>query len=154
MVQYLRSDATCLSDNDIQDIINARNSMKRASEVMADKYKISSRRVYQIWRGVHPPIDPTEDTVKDITSGSKGFQNQVKKTEVKKTKSTHTSEPFRSQSVQKEKAISSARGAIGDTKSKRTGTTSDDHILNALFEKEARRDEKNKINGTHLLTHH
>src|SRR3954451_18763715 len=123
MVRYLRSDATCLSDKDIQDIINARNLMKRASEVMADKYKISSRRVYQIWRGVHPPIDPTE---------------------VKKTKSTHTLEPFQSQSVQKEKEISPTRGTVRDTKSKRTGTTSDDHILKARYEKEARRDEKNK----------
>src|SRR3954452_908400 len=123
MVQYLRSDATCLSDNDIQDIINARNSMKRASEVIADKYKISSQRVYQIWRGVHSPIDPTE---------------------VKKTKSTHTSEPFQSQSVQKKRAISPARGVIGDTRSKRTGIASDDHILKARYEKEARRSEKNK----------
>jgi len=148
----LRSDATCLSDKDIQDIINARNSMKQASEVIANKYKISSRRVYQIWRGAHPPIDPAKGTVKDITSGNKGSQNQVKKTEVKKTKSTHTSEPFQSQSVQKGKEISPARGAIRDTKSKSTGTTSDDHLLNALFEKEAKRGEKNKINGTHLLT--
>ena len=147
MVRYLRSDATCLSDKDIQDIINARNSMKRASEVMADKYKISSRRVYQIWRGAHPPIDPTEDTVKDITSGSKESQNQVKKT-------THTSEPFQFQSVQKERAISSARGAIGDTRSKRIGITFDDHILEVRYEKEARRSEKNKIGGTHLLIHY
>ncbi|CAG8855986.1 25986_t:CDS:1, partial [Gigaspora margarita] len=34
-----------------------KNSMKRAPEAMANKYKISIRRVYQIWRGVHPPID-------------------------------------------------------------------------------------------------
>src|SRR6266480_4293986 len=45
---------------DIQDIISAKNSMKRASEVMANKYKISSRRVYQIWRGVHLLIDSKE----------------------------------------------------------------------------------------------
>ncbi|CAB4380553.1 unnamed protein product [Rhizophagus irregularis] len=63
MVRFLRSDATCLSDKDIQDIINARNSMKRASEVMAEKYKISSRRVYQIWRGEHPPLDKTGSLV-------------------------------------------------------------------------------------------
>src|ERR671929_1690696 len=57
MVRFLRSDATSLSDKDIQDIINAKNIMKRASEAMATKYKISTRRVYQIWRGEHPPID-------------------------------------------------------------------------------------------------
>ena|SRR5918912_334136 len=57
MVRFLRSDATPLSDKDIQDIINAKNIMKRASEAMATKYKISTRRVYQIWREEHPPID-------------------------------------------------------------------------------------------------
>lgn len=57
MVRFLRTDATRLSNEDIQDIINAKNTMKRASEAMATKYKISPRRVYQIWRGVHPPID-------------------------------------------------------------------------------------------------
>ena len=46
--RFLRSDATSLSDDNIRDIINAKNSMKRASKVMAKKYKISSRRVYQI----------------------------------------------------------------------------------------------------------
>ena len=34
--------------------------MKHASEVMADKYRISSRCVYQIWRGVDPPMDTRE----------------------------------------------------------------------------------------------
>jgi hypothetical protein len=66
MIRYLRSDATCLSFEDIQDIIKAKNSMKRASETMATKYKISTQRVYQIWRGVHPQIDP-----KDIKPFSK-----------------------------------------------------------------------------------
>ncbi|UZO03791.1 uncharacterized protein OCT59_024193 [Rhizophagus irregularis] len=60
MIRYLRSDATRLSSEDIQDIIKAKNSMKRASEAMANKYKISTRRVYQIWRGVHPQIDPKD----------------------------------------------------------------------------------------------
>jgi hypothetical protein len=57
MRKYLRSDATPLSHEDIQDIIKARNSIKRASEVMARKYKISSRRVYRIWRGEDRPPD-------------------------------------------------------------------------------------------------
>ncbi|CAG8656995.1 4871_t:CDS:2, partial [Diversispora eburnea] len=57
-------------DDDIQDIINARNSMKRASEAMAIKYKISTRRVYQIWRENHPPIDPREIVSQPINIGS------------------------------------------------------------------------------------
>ncbi|RHZ78157.1 hypothetical protein Glove_167g28 [Diversispora epigaea] len=55
--RFLRSDATPLSDDNIRDIVNAKNSMKRASEVMAKKYKISSRRVYQIWRNQEYPTD-------------------------------------------------------------------------------------------------
>lgn len=97
MIRYLRSDATHLSAEDIQDIIKAKNSMKRASEVMANKYKISTRRVYQIWRGAHPPINPKDikplpeepdstqqaDPVEcNIISGSK-----IKKTGGKKSKS-------------------------------------------------------------------
>ncbi|CAG8536777.1 2875_t:CDS:1, partial [Dentiscutata erythropus] len=70
IVRYLRSDATPLSDDNIQDIINARNSMKRASEAMAIKYKISTRRVYQIWRDNHPPIDPREVVSQPINIGS------------------------------------------------------------------------------------
>src|SRR5947209_7278957 len=58
MVRYLRSDATSLSDEDIWDIINAKDLMNRASEVMAKKYKISPQQVYQIWRKEHPPIAP------------------------------------------------------------------------------------------------
>ncbi|CAG8662513.1 5810_t:CDS:1, partial [Paraglomus occultum] len=56
--------------DNIQDIINARNSMKRASEAMAIKYKISTRRVYQIWRENHPPIDPREVVSQPINIGS------------------------------------------------------------------------------------
>ncbi|CAI2196299.1 12323_t:CDS:2 [Funneliformis geosporum] len=63
MLQYLCSDATPLSAKDIQDIIKAKNSTNRALEVMVSKYKISTWRVYQIWRGAHPLIDP-----KDIKS--------------------------------------------------------------------------------------
>src|SRR5205085_4218444 len=70
IIRYLRSDATPLSDDNIQDIINARNSMKRASEAMAIKYKISTRRVYQIWRENHPPIDPREVVSQPINIGS------------------------------------------------------------------------------------
>ncbi|CAG8847629.1 43331_t:CDS:1, partial [Gigaspora margarita] len=42
MIQYLCSNATSLSAENIQDIIKAKNSMKRALEVMANKYKIST----------------------------------------------------------------------------------------------------------------
>jgi DNA invertase Pin-like site-specific DNA recombinase len=58
MRRYLRSDATPLSSEDVQDIIKAKNSMKRASEVIAKKYKISSRWVYRIWREQEHSPDP------------------------------------------------------------------------------------------------
>ena len=70
MVRFLRSDATHLSDEDIKDIINARNTMKRASEIMAKKYKISPRRVYQIWRDNHPPLDLSEHFIETMINES------------------------------------------------------------------------------------
>jgi len=57
MLRYLHSNATPLSTENIQDIIKAKNSIKWIPEAMANKYKISIRQVYQIWRGVYPPID-------------------------------------------------------------------------------------------------
>ncbi|CAG8826045.1 14464_t:CDS:1, partial [Dentiscutata erythropus] len=44
MPRYLHSDATPLSTKNIQDIIKAKNLMKRAPEAMTNKYKISIRR--------------------------------------------------------------------------------------------------------------
>jgi hypothetical protein len=35
---------------------------------MANKYKISSWRVYQIWRGVDPPMDVREVKVVDTSN--------------------------------------------------------------------------------------
>lgn len=84
MVRYLRSDATPLSDKDIQDIINAKNTMKRASEAMAIKYKISSRRVYQIWRGIHPPINSPNRTLQEKCKISSQELDELYKKEAKR----------------------------------------------------------------------
>ena len=97
MNYYLRSDVTHLSEKDIQDIISAKNSMKRASEVMTNKYKISSQWVYQIWRGVHLPIDPKEmvlyplidsplDSKKMVSTNADSFYRE--KTDPHKSSST------------------------------------------------------------------
>ena len=56
MRRYLRSDATPLSPEAYCDIIDAKGK-KNISSVLAKKYKISSRRVYQIWRGQEYPPD-------------------------------------------------------------------------------------------------
>ena len=77
MVRFLRSDATHLSDEDIKDIINARNTMKRASEIMAKKYKISPRRVYQIWRDNHPPLDLSEHFIGTMINESSKIINEL-----------------------------------------------------------------------------
>ncbi|CAG8852784.1 33141_t:CDS:1, partial [Gigaspora margarita] len=57
--------ATPLSTENIQDIIKAKNSMKRAPEAMANKYKILIRQVYQIWREVHPPPEPASTCIEE-----------------------------------------------------------------------------------------
>ena len=89
MVRFLRSDATHLSDKDIQDIIDARNTIKRASEAMATKYKISTRRVYQIWRGIDPPIDTSVPVT--IKSERPVYSNKAEMIQVsaESTKSNH-----------------------------------------------------------------
>ncbi|RGB32331.1 hypothetical protein C1646_762975 [Rhizophagus diaphanus] len=140
MLQYLRSDATSLSAENIQDIIKAKNSMKRASEAMANKYKISSRRVYQIWRGAHPQIDPKDinpfskkpgspqqaDPVEcNVISGSK-----VKKIGGKKTKS-------KSVRISKSPII---RTPIASISSKSLNMSNEE--LEAFCEKENKRGEK------------
>jgi hypothetical protein len=91
MLWYLRSDATYLSAEDIQDIIKAKNSMKQVSEVMANKYKISTRRVYQIWRGTHPPIDSKD--IKPLSEEPDSTQqadpvecNIISRSKIKKTR--------------------------------------------------------------------
>jgi hypothetical protein len=148
MLRYLRSDATPLSAEDIQDIIKAKNSMKRASEAMANKYKISSRRVYQIWRGVYPQIDPKDinpfseepgspqqaDIVEcNVISGSK-----VKKTGGKKTKS---------------KSARISESAVIQTPLASKSLNISNEELEAFYEKEDKRDRKiteevNKILAT------
>ena len=148
MLWYLRSNATSLSAEDIQDIIKAKNSMKRASEAMANKYKISSRRVYQIWRGVHPQIDPKDinpfseepgspqqaDIVEcNVISGSK-----VKKTGGKKTKS---------------KSVRISESAVIQTPLASKSLNINNEELKAFYEKEDKRDRKiteevNKILAT------
>ena len=56
MRRYLRSDATLLLPEAYSDIINAKGK-KNILPVLAKKYKISSRRVYQIWREQeYPPL--------------------------------------------------------------------------------------------------
>ncbi|CAG8779467.1 26624_t:CDS:2 [Gigaspora margarita] len=104
-------------DYNIQDIINARNSMKRASEAMAIKYKISTRRVYQIWRETHPPIDPR----KVMLQSKIGRDNTVNKTDMSiKTRSinhiTHSVEtPIITSDMQiKRKKLRSKTNRISD----------------------------------------
>jgi hypothetical protein len=179
MIRYLRSDVSCLSDKDIQDIINARNSMKRASEVMANKYKISSRRVYQIWRGDHPPIDPSsssftgaslqdkdkkpssEETVSlqqveptecNVTSGSKVKKNVGGETSPKGT--SHRGKSSRTSELSDNQISSKLCMLIDQNLSKSACSEKpriDDQELNALYEKEAKRSKKNKSNVTHLF---
>ena len=48
--QYRRSDASYLSEQDILDIINIRNTIPNAAQIAAKKYKTSTTRIYQIWR--------------------------------------------------------------------------------------------------------
>jgi hypothetical protein len=47
--EYYRANASYLSPEALEEITQSRGSIKNASKVMAGKYKISTRRVYEIW---------------------------------------------------------------------------------------------------------
>ena len=174
MNRYLHSDTTCLSEKDIQDIIGAKNSMKRASEVMANKYKISSQRVYQIWRGVHPPIDPKEmvsypptdppsdkmvSTNADLSYGKKTDlhksssiiipENKAKKSEGRnpKVKSVHISESpdiIPLRSIQTKPTLENSAEGT-------QGKGLHGEELKAFYEKGVKKDEKSKAETARLL---
>jgi hypothetical protein len=155
--RHMRSDATKLSSMDYEDIMQYRDMVSKPLDQLRKKYHISNSRLYQIWRGEEVgrvewnysteviPVGPVlglsasgRDQVPLSHSGKNYIDRQdeieiqsgskAKRTAGKKTKFTRTSEPSRPQE------------------------TSDNHVLNALYEKEAKRDEKNKINVAHLLT--
>ncbi|CAG8583175.1 7533_t:CDS:1, partial [Dentiscutata heterogama] len=120
-VRYLQSDATPLSDDNIQDIINAKNSMKRASEAMASKYKISTRRVYQIWRGNHPLIDFREEALRSATSVaslSKDFNHDANKFD---SVFTILENKIHNTKITKSTDLASEENVVSDSKVKRTG---------------------------------
>src|SRR3954447_21550558 len=48
--EYYRAGATYLSPEVLEEIRNSRGKVKNAVTVMAKKYHISTRRVYEIWR--------------------------------------------------------------------------------------------------------
>jgi len=109
---------------------------------MASKYKISSWRVYQIWRGAHPPIDSKD--IKPLSEKPGSYQqvnpvgcnvisgSKVKKTRGKKTKS----KPVHASGLP---VILTQLASINSE-----GLNINDKELDAFYEKEARRDEKNK----------
>ncbi|GBB85416.1 hypothetical protein RclHR1_11960004 [Rhizophagus clarus] len=155
MIWYLRSDVTHLLAEDIQDIIKAKNSMKRASEVMANKYKISTRQVYQIWRDAHPPIDPKDikplseepgstqqaDPVEcNIISGSK-----IKKTRGKKPKS-------KSIHISNTKDLCKNKNGIPEAKKEIISPTESSEDVLDLYKRTSSEIEKFRASGRPLIT--
>ncbi len=119
-IRFLRCDATHLSSEDLQDIINARNTMKGTAVAIAQKYHISTRRVYQIWRNKHPQIDNTYivnlSHTKKVSKGGKKSesisipvnsndeslnQNLVSKQKIRKKHETASLPKYSSSSIQK-----------------------------------------------------
>ena len=147
--RYMRSDATKLSTADYEDIMQYRDMKSKPLEQLRKKFHISSSRLYQIWRGqevgrvewnysavplsypstnVIDKQDVPEVSVEcNVISGSK-----VKKTGGKKTKS----KPVR---VSESPAIQTQLAPMNSE-----GLNINDKELNAFYEKEAKRDEKNK----------
>ena len=150
--KYMRSDATKLSSADYEDIMQYQDMKTKPLDQLRKKFHVSTSRLYQIWRGqevgrvewnysavplsypstnVIDKQDVPEVSVEcDVISGSK-----VKKTGGKKpkSKSVRISEPF---ITQNQPTSTSPEGSEGLNISRED--------LNAFYEKEAKRDEKNK----------
>ena len=56
----IKSDAPLFSAEDYSYIMQCRDIKPRYKilKELLDKYKTSSKHIYQIWRGEHPPITP------------------------------------------------------------------------------------------------
>ena len=148
--------------------------MKRASEVMANKYKISSRRVYQIWRGVYPPIDPKEMVSYPPTDSPSDSKNMVStNTDLSHVEKT---DPHKSLTSPENKSKKTGRGnpkaksvriselpdviPLGSIQTKPTlrnsvEGTQDKGLhkeeLKAFYEKGVKEDEKSKAETARLL---
>ena|SRR5688572_3146143 len=111
--RFLRSDATSLTAKDVQDIIDARGSMKYAAQVMAEKYHISPRRVYQIWRNKQPQMDNSykagNDSITETVSSSVDLMAKAKASEslsLKKHKTKNASQSRQKKTHDKKNDIS------------------------------------------------
>jgi hypothetical protein len=62
--QFRRADATKLSEENIKHIISLRNTIPNSAKFAANKYKISTTRVYQIWNSTIKPKNDNENELK------------------------------------------------------------------------------------------
>jgi len=62
--QFRRADASKLSEENIKHIISLRNTIPNSAKFAANKYKISTTRVYQIWNSTIKPKNDNENEQK------------------------------------------------------------------------------------------
>nr|CAG8589298.1 15048_t:CDS:1 [Entrophospora candida] len=140
---FYRSNATQLSESDIKEIRDSRGKVPSASKKMAEKFHIGTRRVYEIWKY-------TERLQQDLKHASfSADESQDIEASVIKSSIKKKSSKSRTKSVL---CNNEPRSHISDSIPTNNSTekiSSED--LGALYEKEARRDEKNKANMTRLL---
>ncbi|PKK60218.1 hypothetical protein RhiirC2_793667 [Rhizophagus irregularis] len=106
---------------------------------MANKYKISTQRVYQIWRGAHSPIDPKD--IKPLSEEPGSYQqadpvecNIISESKVKKTGGKKT----------KSKSVYVSESPVILTQLAPMNSEGLNIKLDAFYEKEARREKINR----------
>src|SRR5947209_3642187 len=148
---FYRSNATKLSESDIKEIRDSRGKIPNASKKMSEKFHIGARRVYEIWEYTER-LQQGLDHVSFSADESQNIEASVIESSIKKR-----SPKSRSKSVL---CNNESRSRISDPipTSNSIPVNTDDFTkkinsedLDALYEKEARRDEKNKANMTRLL---
>ncbi|CAJ0911460.1 37_t:CDS:2 [Entrophospora sp. SA101] len=142
-VKYYRAGTPYLPPEAIEEIIQSRGSIKNASKTMADKYKTSTRRVYEIWKRHAKGLPLRKQQMiysKSDLQNNNSFDMQIKK----EFKPVHISEPI----------PNSAPSSINSNNlikniSNKLNSTSD--IISRLKQEEKRK-EKNLAKNRHLLS--
>jgi len=157
---FYRSNATQLSESDIKEIRDSRGKIPNASKKMAEKFHIGARRVYEIWEYTER-LQQGLDHVSFSADESQNIEASVIESSIKKRSSKSRSKSVLcNKLLQSDSSSHELRSRISDPipSSNSIPVNTDDSTkkissedLDTLYEKEARRDERNKANMTRLL---
>ena len=151
--QRIRCDAPSLSLADYNFIMQCHNDKPRSKVLneLKEKYSISQKRIYQIWRGEEKNRVAWDQPIYSFNSL---FSHELEKRE----KSVHLVAPFKgalqeggSDSKKENSDLNDQILAEPAFKNPSSNLSREDRDLNTFYEKEAIRDKKNIAKYLHIL---